>query len=37
VKVRVLERVGFASSSSEKLDGLSPPPAEKEKTCGSTG
>ena len=35
--MRVFESVGSASSSSEKLDGLSPPPAEKLKSWASLG
>jgi hypothetical protein len=37
LNVRVLERVGSASSSSWKLVGDRPPPAVKEKSCGSFG
>jgi hypothetical protein len=37
VKVRVFERVPFASSSSEKDEGLRPPPAVKEKSWASSG
>jgi len=36
-RVIVLERVPSESSSSEKLVGESPPPAVKEKSCGSLG
>jgi hypothetical protein len=35
VNVLELERVGSESSSSEKLDGLRPPPAVKPKSWGS--
>ena len=35
--VRVFDSVPSASSSSEKLLGVSPPPAVKEKSCGSSG
>src|SRR3954452_21021719 len=37
LKVCVLENVGSASSSSEKLEGDRPPPVVKEKSCGSFG
>ncbi len=33
----VLDSVALASSSSEKLVGLRPPPAVKAKSCGSSG
>ena len=36
-KVRVFESVASASSSSEKLVGLRPPPAVKAKSCASLG
>ena len=36
-KVRVLERVGSESSSSEKFEGLRPPPVVKLKSWGSFG
>src|SRR2546423_60026 len=37
LNVCVFESVGSESSSSWKLDGLRPPPALKEKSCGSLG
>ena len=37
MNVRVFESVGVASSSSEKLAGVSPPPAVKAKSCASSG
>jgi len=35
--VRVLESVPSESSSSWKVGGVSPPPVENEKSCGSSG
>jgi hypothetical protein len=37
LNVCVFDKVGSESSSSEKLDGLRPPPAAKLKSCASFG